>query len=186
MSSFYSDEELGSLGLGAFGRNVLISRKASLYRPEEMFLGDHVRIDDFCILSGKVEIGSFVHISAYTAIYAKFGVQVDDFATLSGRCLIYSQNDDYSGEFMTNPMVPEEFLNVSGGLVVFNKYSILGAGSIVLPGVVLGEGVAVGAMSLVNKSLESWKIYAGIPARFIRERRRNIAELAKRVQDQDF
>jgi galactoside O-acetyltransferase len=186
MNSFYSDEELSGLGLGAFGRNVLISRKASLYRPEEMLFGDHVRIDDFCILSGKVEIGSYVHISAYTAIYARYGVKVADFATISGRCLVYSQNDDYSGEYMTNPMVPAELLHVTGGRVVFDKYSILGAGSIVLPGVVLGEGVAVGAMSLVNKSLDAWKIYAGIPARFIRERSRNIQELAKRVQGQDF
>jgi len=47
-TSFYSQSELKSLGLKAYGRNVLISKKASFYNPSQISLGHHVRIDDFC------------------------------------------------------------------------------------------------------------------------------------------
>lgn len=34
-----------------------------------MTIGSNVRIDDFCILSGRLEFGSYVHIAAYSALY---------------------------------------------------------------------------------------------------------------------
>jgi galactoside O-acetyltransferase len=181
MTSFYTREELSGLGLKSFGEDVLLSRKASIYFPETISLGSHVRIDDFCILSGQIEIGSFVHISAYTAIYARYGVQVKDFVTISARNLIFSQSDDYSGEFMTNPMIPNDFRHVRGGRVTFEPYSIIGAGSIILPGITIGEGSAVGAMSLMTSDAEPWKIYAGIPAKIIKDRSRNILQLVKKI-----
>ena len=174
--SFYSEEELKDLGLKSYGQHILISRKASIYSPGEIELGDHVRIDDFCILSGKISMGSYIHISAYVALYAAYGISIGDYATISGRVLIYSQNDDYSGEYLTNPMVPSEKTNVSGGTVVVGKYAIIGAGSVVLPDLTIGEGVAVGGMSLVNSDLDPWMIYAGIPAKVIRERSRGLLQ----------
>lgn len=177
-TSFYSRNELLNLGFKKLGENILLSRKASIYSPELMSLGSHVRIDDFCILSGQTEIGSYVHISAYTAIYAKYGVFIGDYVTISGRNLIYSQSDDYSGEFMTNPMVPEHLRGVEGKAVTFGPYAIIGAGCVVLPGVNVGQGAAVGAMSLVNTDLEPWKIYAGVPARYVKERKRDLLDLA--------
>ena len=69
MNSFYSPEELKSLGLKEYGENVLISRKCSSYGAENIRLGSHVRIDDFCVLSGKVELGNYVHIAASCLLY---------------------------------------------------------------------------------------------------------------------
>ena len=48
-TSFYTEEELPLLRLASYGRDVRISRKTSFYAPEQMHLGSHVRIDDFCI-----------------------------------------------------------------------------------------------------------------------------------------
>jgi galactoside O-acetyltransferase len=42
----------------------------------------------------------------------------------------------------------------------------------------LAEGVAVGALSLVKHSLEAWSIYAGVPARYIRPRSREMLDQA--------
>ena len=148
-----------------------------------MIIGDHVRIDDFCILSGKISIGSFVHISAYTAIYGKSGVEINDFVTISGRVLVYSENDDYSGAFMTNPMLPNEYTNVHGAKVVFEKHSIIASGSIILPGVKMGEGACVGAMSLVKSNIAPWTIHAGVPAKFIKDRQKNILELEAKLRN---
>jgi acetyltransferase-like isoleucine patch superfamily enzyme len=180
-NSFYSYSELKKFGFISLGENVCVSKFSSIYSPNLISIGNNVRIDDFCILSGNIDIGSYIHISAYTAIYAKFGVKIEDFVTVSGRNLIYSQNDDYSGEYMTNPLIPEKYRKVKGGKIILKKFSIIGAGCIILPNITVGEGCAVGSMSLINRDLEDWKIYAGIPVRYLKERMKNIIELHKEV-----
>lgn len=76
MNSFYSKEELQNIGFKKIGENVLISKKASIYSPQNIIIGNHVRIDDFTILSGEIEMGDYVHISAYVALYGKYGIKI--------------------------------------------------------------------------------------------------------------
>lgn len=178
-NSFYSRDELDDLGLHSFGLNVFISKKASIYSPGLLTIGDNVRIDDFCILSGNIRLGNNIHISAYTALYGKYGIELQDFTTVSARNLIYSATDDYSGAYLTNPMIPEKFTNVTGGKVILEKHSIIGAGCVILPNVMLREGTAIGAMSLVNKSTDAWGIYVGIPIRKLKNRKRDLLKLEK-------
>lgn len=177
LHSYYTQDELIKIGFQNLGKRCIISRKTSIYSPKQISIGNNVRIDDFCILSGSISIGSYVHISAFSALYAKFGIEIEDFVTISGKVLIYSQNDDYSGLFMTNPMVPQEFTNVTGGKVIFKKHSIVGAGSVVLPSVTFQEGSCAAAMSLVKTDLKAWKIYGGVPAKFIKKRKSDIIKL---------
>lgn len=178
MDSFYSSDELKELGLVHFGKNVLISRKVSIYGAEKINVGNNVRIDDFCILSGKITFNNYIHIAAYTALYGgSKGIEIHDFANISSRVSIYSISDDYSGETMTNPMIPDKYKNVRSEEVVIERHVIIGAACVVLPGVVLKEGSSFGAMTLINKSSESWSINAGIPSRKIKNRSRNLLEL---------
>lgn len=181
MTSFYTEEELKSLGLKHCGKNVLISRKASIYGVGNISIGDNVRIDDFCILSGKVTIGNYVHVAAYAALFAgDAGIVLKDFAGISSRSAIYAESDDYSGMAMTNPMIPDAYRFVSGSTVTLEKHVLLGTGSTVLPGVTIGEGTSVGSMSLVTKSLEPWGVYVGIPCKRMKERSKNLLELEKK------
>ena len=181
-TSFYTPDELKRIPFRNLGKNILISRKCSIYSAETISVGNNVRIDDFCILSGMITIGSYVHISAYTALYGKYGIVLEDFTTVSARVLVFSQNDDYSGSFLTNPMVPEKFRMVSGGRILFKKFSIVGAGSMIMPGVTLHTGAAVGAMSLVTKDVDEWSIFAGIPAEFKKIRSREMMKLAENME----
>ena len=182
MDSFYSVDELKKIGFKSVGNNVLISRKASFYGADSMIIGNNVRIDDFCVLSGKIEIGDFVHIAVYTGLFAGTEkITLDNFSALSSRCVVYSGTDDYSGEYMTNPMVPMEFRGVIDKEVYIGKHVIIGTGSTVLPGVKIAEGVSVGCMSLVNKDLEPWKMYFGIPCRYYKERNKNCDDLAHKL-----
>ncbi|WP_299179817.1 acyltransferase [uncultured Chryseobacterium sp.] len=174
MNSFYTENELQQLGFKSIGKNVLISRNASFYGAQNMSIGNNVRIDDFCILSGNIVLGSYIHISAYTALYGAMGIELEDYSGLSPRCTIFSASDDFSGKTLIGPMIDKEFTNVTGGKVTIRKYSQIGAGCIVLPSVEIGEGVAVGAMSLVTKSLESWYIYSGIPCTKLKERSKEL------------
>ena len=186
MSSFYSNEELARLGLKAYGKDVFISRKASLYNPSCIIIGNHVRVDDFCILSGKIRIGDYVHISAYSAIFAgDAGVEIGSFSGLSSRCAVYAISDDYSGEFMSNAMAPDKYRNVQSEKVTIGDHVIIGTGSTVLPGVRITDGVAVGCMSLVKESLEVKGIYCGIPVRKIKGRKDRFIELEKEIRDEE-
>jgi acetyltransferase-like isoleucine patch superfamily enzyme len=179
--TFFSDAELGSLGIKKYGKNVLISRMTSIYNAEDLSIGDNVRIDDFCILSGGITLASFIHISAYSALFGRSGITMDDFSGLSPRCTIFSASDDFSGESMIGPMVPKEFTKVKTGPVAISKYCQLGAGSIVMPGVTIGEGSVIGAMSFVKRDLAPWGIYCGNPARFLKERKKSLLELSSRL-----
>ncbi len=182
MSSFYTEEELKKIGFKSVGHEVYISKKASIYSPEKISIGNHVRIDDFCILSGNIEIGNYVHIAAYVALYGKEGIKISDFCGCSARCTIYSATDDFSGEYMVSPMVPEELTNVTGGKVTLEKFVQLGVNTVVMPNLTIEEGTSVGAMSFINKSLEKWGIYVGIPCRRIKDRKKNIEDLSKNIK----
>lgn len=175
-TSFYSHKELMGLGLKALGKNVLISRKTSFYSTKDISLGDNVRIDDFCILSGNICIGSNIHISAYCALYGSKGILIEDYSGLSARVTLYSAMDDFSGSYLIGPIHPEMLTNVTGGAIRIGKYAQVGAGSIVFPSVIIGEGGIVGAMSLVKNNIEPWTINAGIPARLIKPRKKEMIE----------
>lgn len=179
-ASFYSKEEITDLGFKSCGENVQISRKASIYGAENMVIGNNVRIDDFCVLSGNIILGNYIHIAVYSALFGgKAGIEMQNFSGLSSRCVIYAESDDYSGKTLTNPTVPEEYLGLIEGRVVLREHVIIGSGTTILPGVEIGEGSAVGSMSLVNKTLEAWGIYAGIPCQYKKERSKKLLELEK-------
>ena len=183
MSSFYSKEELKEIGFKAFGEDVLVSKKASIYGAENISLGNHVRIDDFCILSGKIDIGDYVHISAYDGLFgADAGITIGNYVAISSRIAIYAATDDYSGESMVNPMIPDKYKNVKEAAVKVSDHCIIGTGSTILPGVTVAEGVSVGAMSLINKDLEEWGIYAGIPCKKIKDRSKKMLEYAEQFE----
>lgn len=177
MNSFYSDSELKLIGIKYYGKNVLISRYAQIYSPHNLIIGDDVRIDDFCILSGMIEIGSRVHISAYCALYGSKGIVIKDDSGLSAKTIIYSAIDDFSGNYLIGPMQDESNTNVTGGLVTLERFTQVGAGSILFPNITIHEGTVVGAMSLVKQSIPEWSVYAGIPAKFIKKRSKRLLEL---------
>ncbi|MEG2612226.1 MAG: acyltransferase [Alistipes sp.] len=179
MNSFYSVAELKELGLKSCGTNVLISRKISMYSPEKISIGNEVRIDDFCILSGNITIGSHIHISAYSALYGLHGIELEDYTGLSPRCTLFSAMDDFSGDYLIGPIHPASFTNVTGGPVLIRKFAQIGSGSTIFPGVVVGEGCVVGAMSLVVCSLAEWGVYVGIPVRRIKERGRALLKFVR-------
>ena len=186
MNSFYSKDELNRIGFASIGEDVLISKKASIYNPEKMCLGNHVRIDDYCILSGKIIVSDYVHISAYSCIFAgDAGVEIGSFSGLSSRCAIYAISDDYSGQFLSNAMAPQKYRCVNASKVTIGNHVIIGTGSTVLPGANIVSGVAVGCMSLVNKPITVDGIYCGIPVKKIKERKNNYKMLEFAIRSEE-
>lgn len=177
--AFLTEQQLSSIGFAELGSNVLISDKASIYGASRIKIGSNVRIDDFCVLSageGGIDIGNYVHIAVFALLIGAGKITVSDFANVSSRVSIYSSNDDYTGKFLTNPMVPAEYTNVTHADVTLAKHVIIGSGSVVLPGVTLHEGAAVGSLSMITKDCEAFSVYIGAPAKKIKNRKRELLE----------
>lgn len=161
---YLTESELHKFGFKSVGTNVLLSNKASVYNPQDVSIGNNVRIDDFVVLSGKITLGNYVHVACYTSLIGKEEIVLCDFCGLSGRVSVYSSSDDYTGLAMTNPTVPLQYRKVQNKKVTLNKHVLVGTGSVLLPGVEVGEGTSVGALSLVKDNCEPFSVYFGVPA----------------------
>ncbi len=173
-TSFFSKDEIIQVGFARCGQNVLISRKASFYSPEKIEIGNNVRIDDFCILSGHIILGNYVHIAAYVGLFAVEKIIIYNYVGVSSRVSIYAGTDDFLGYGMTGPIIPSKYRHVHTAPVILEEHALVGAGSVILPGVTIGTGAAIGALSLVTSDCEPWTIYMGIPARPKKSRRRDL------------
>jgi dTDP-4-amino-4,6-dideoxy-D-glucose acyltransferase len=183
---YLTEKQVVEMGFARVGNNVMLSDKASYYNCKNIQFGNNVRVDDFCVLSAGedgIVIGNYIHIAVYCSIIGSGAVILEDFSGLSARVSIYSSSDDYSGLVMTNPMVPKEFTNVKNASVTIGRHVIIGAGSVVLPGVKLEEGVAIGALSLVKKDCRAFSIYIGVPAKRISDRQRNLLDLETKLSN---
>jgi galactoside O-acetyltransferase len=186
--SFFSDEELLGLGFARLGRGVKLSRLASLHGTSRISIGDHSRIDDFCVLSagdGGIVIGKHVHVAAMCTLIGKAKIELADFSGISSRVSVYSSSDDFSGAVMTGPTVPTEFTRVDSRPVRIGRHVIVGTGSVVLPGTVIEDGVALGALSLAKGLLREFTLYSGVPAKEIRPRKRDLLELEAALKKRD-
>lgn len=179
--AYLSESTLQVMGFAVLGENVKVSDKASIYNCNQISLNDNCRIDDFCTLSGKISIGKYCHITPYCLIAGgKLGIEIGDFSTLAYRVNIFSQSDDYSGETMVNSLIPIQFKNEQFTKITIGKHVIIGTASSIMPGANIAEGCSIGAMSLINKQTKPWGIYVGIPAKRIKERKKEILKLEKK------
>jgi len=182
MTSFYNEKELYSLPFKSIGKNVLISKKASFYGISKISIGNNVRIDDFCILSagsGGIELGNYIHIAVFSLIQGEGKISIHDFVSISSRVSIYSSNDDYFGEHMSNPTLPVKYTGVTHADVTICQHVIIGSGSILLPGIIVNKGAAIGALSLVSDNCDEFYIYKGNPAKKLLKRSKKLLEIEK-------
>ena len=181
-NKYFSSKELRKLGANC-GQNCLIHQTVIINNFKNIKLGNNVRIDAYSILitsNEKIEIGSYVHIGAHCYLSGQKGIKMKNFSGLGQGVKIYSVNDDYSGLSLTNPTTFVKQKNKeSEGKVIIGKHVNIGANSIVLPNIKIGDGASIGSLSLVKKSLKGWYIYFGVPAKPLFKRSNKILELEK-------
>lgn len=180
---YYTENDLKNAGFKSIGKNISIAKNCTIIGLQNISIGNNVRIDGYCSIiaagTGYVTLGSYIHIGGYCALFAGNGLVMDDFSTLSQGVRVYSRSDDYSGEYLTNPTVAEEYTGVVKGEVKLEKHVIVGSGSVILPNVTIGKGVSIGALSLVKQNLNDWGVYCGSPVKRIKERSKNLLKLEK-------
>lgn len=182
VSDTYTREELASL-CGYVGEGVRVSRAVRFYGISYLSLGDHCRIDDGCILTGTVYIGKRVHLAPYCLLYGKAGITIGDYSGFGAFTAMHSESDDYSGASMFGPQVPEAYQpRKQRAAIVIGQHVLGGTRTTLLPGVRLGDGVSIGAHSLVNRSVEPWTIVAGTPARRLADRCTDLLRLCREFE----
>jgi galactoside O-acetyltransferase len=180
---YYSREELLELGFKSVGTNTRVSKIIAIQDTAAVELGANVRIDAYTTITtgdtGFLKVGDNTHIADGVRILAGAGVEIGRYVGLAPRVTILSSSDDYSGEFMVGPMVPQELTGVHRKRVNLGSFSVVGTNSVVMPGCSLAEGVAVGALSLVNRPLAPWGVYFGSPVKYFKPRSKNILTLVE-------
>jgi galactoside O-acetyltransferase len=182
-SKYFDELDLKDFGFKSIGKNVKISSDARIYGPENISIGNNVRIDDFTILSainGSINIGNYVFIARNSHLSGSLGLEMHDFSSMAANTVIYSASDDYSGDYLTAQSIPQKYTAHIGGPIIIGKHVIIGSSCTVMGPSVIGEGCSLGAMTLVNKDLKPWGVYIGIPAKRLKERKKGLLKLEKK------
>ena len=161
-----------------FGRNIRTMGCLFIRNAGNISIGDNVNINSmmranpvgglkttfFTCVGAKIKIGNNVGISNST-IYARKSVIIEDSVVIGGGTKIFDTDfhsviAEYRLNGNTNvPIIP----------VVLKEKSFIGAGCVILKGVTIGKGSIVGAGSIVTKSIPDNQIWAGNPARYIKD-----------------
>jgi len=115
----------------------------------------------------RISIGKRVVIRPGTVLSADKGAEIiiEDDVLMGMGIHIYVDNHKYVDP--ETPIIDQGYFDSKG--VIIEKGSWIGANVIILPGVIIGANSVVGAGSVVTKSVPSGTVYAGNPAKFIKE-----------------
>ena len=184
-SRYLNEEELRKLGVKSVGSNVLVSEHATIVGLSNVTLGSNIRIDSHVVIlsrRGPLTVGDNVHLEPASSIVAHHGISIGSYCTISHGVRLFTASADYSGNSFTNVFPDGSNQNPRVGSIEIQDHVIVGGNSVVMPGVVIGEGAAVGALSFVRASLEPWAVYAGNPLRRLRDRSREIKSIAQQMK----
>ena len=165
--NFLSSSRLKKLKLKSYGKKIQISPNVTIIGSDNIQMGDNVRIDDYTIISAKegfLKLGSNIHIGGQSYLGCGGGIEIKSNVNIAQGVKIYSKINDYLSEKKKNKIIL--------GLVKIEKNVILGSNVVVIGKTKIKEGTTVGALSLVKQNLNSWSIYAGCPAKFIKKRKK--------------
>lgn len=183
------------------GKGVVFGRNITLRHPHKIVIGDMSFIDDNVVLDAKGEenegivLGSNVLIGRNTILSCKEGsISIDDYCNISANCFLLSETiiqlgkycflagqcylvagGNHSFEDTSRPIMFQP--SISKGGIWIEEDVWLGAGVVVLDGVKLGKGCVFGAGSVINGSFPEYSIAFGIPARFVKSRKKGTDDL---------
>ena len=145
-------------------KGVTVYEHTRIEGQQNIEFGIYVLIDDFVFLIANttMRIGSHTHIGMFTSIVANeapFGM--GDCSSIAAGCRIFTSTDDLAGNAFGNPTVNKKYRSIKNGPITIDRLAIIGANSVILPNVHIGEGTVVGAGSVVTKNLDPWGVYIG-------------------------
>lgn len=159
-------------------RGAWLAFSAVLYRP---FAGPLFRYwRSFVLRLWGAKIGKRCAIAAGVKIWAPWNLEIGDYVAVANGAELYDVAKVRIGHHVTisqdayictashdigTKLKPLTFSEIEAG-----AFSWICAKSIVLPGVIIGEGAVVAAGAVVTKDVEPWSVVGGNPAREIKKR----------------
>ena len=166
------------------GKNVKIFPDVKIVNKKNVFIGDYSQIDDFVFINGgkETKIGKYVHIASFSSVIGGGKFYMGDLSGLAAGCRIITVKEDYLGNTLNNPCVPDEYRTLPPDTFVkIGKYVTLGTNTIVHPNVTIGEGAVTGSGTVVLNDLEPYGIYVGCPARKVKDRKKDFLKMANEL-----
>jgi len=160
----YDRQELLDAGI-VVGNNVLINRSVVFHNPQNIHIGNNVRIDHGCLLiAGKntqLNIKDKSHINAYVSFHANTAnITIGEEVDIGIFTVFFTSMYDFNNKKpRTNNFI---------STIDVEDYAIIGPSCVVLPGVVVGTSASVGANSFVKSSVNANSVVAGNPCKLIR------------------
>lgn len=154
------------------GEDVVIHNDVVIKRQNLSSIGNHVAIDKGFYCTTGLEVGDYVHISAYVTciggIDGRFICKGFNNIMAGARIICSSDRFDDTGLF--GSLIPNELKGTQiTKPIIMEEFSNIGTNSIVLPGSILRKGVLLSAGSLLIGDTEEWGVYKGNPAILIKK-----------------
>jgi galactoside O-acetyltransferase len=151
--------------------DIYIAETAVIKYPELVNLGRHISIDHGFYSTAKINIKDYVHIGPYVCVIGGKNSQliIEEFVAIGAGTKLICSSDDPQGTGLFGPAsIPIEYANQKiSAPIVIKRFASIAVSSVVMPGVTMAEGSALGPNSFLRKDTEPWTIYFGNPARAI-------------------
>jgi acetyltransferase-like isoleucine patch superfamily enzyme len=154
------------------GKGVKIYPRAKFMRPHLVSIDDYSSVGDFVFIETAFKMGRFSEFLTYATTTGREIVEIGNFVAVSHGSVLFTSVDTYTGGVFANSNVPEDLRNVKSKKIKICDHVVIGAGSLVFPGVTIGEGAVIGAGSVVHNDVEPWTINIGVPCKTIKTRER--------------
>ncbi len=159
-----------------FGKSVIIEDYVVIDSLSQngVIIGDNVTIAKFSTmqctgiiknLGVGLKIGDNSAIGAYSFLGAQGQILIGKNVIIGPRVSIFSENHKFN-----DIQTPIRLQNTTRKGVTIEDDCWIGSGSIILDGVNIGHGCVIAAGSVVTKSISSYSVAAGVPARVIKRR----------------
>lgn len=151
------------------GDNVVIEEGVRIFHPETISLGNRVYIGHETMLKGYykgyLEVGSGSWIGQRCFFHSAGGLRIGENVGIGPEVKILTSAHDFDSTRQPVMHFPLKFapVEIRAGVDV-------GIAAILLPGVTIGEGAVIGAGSVVTADVPSYEVWAGVPARKLRDR----------------
>jgi acetyltransferase-like isoleucine patch superfamily enzyme len=153
------------------GSNSVIEENTRMYVYNDWQIGNHVAIATNCQIfsresgcKGKLIVGDGTHIGDYSIIDLSADVNIGGQVAIGPNCTIYTHDHNYKEPNLKAPWMGSpitQSIHIETG-------AWIGANVTILPGVTIGQNAIVAAGSVVTKSVNGNALYAGVPAKLIK------------------
>lgn len=169
------------------GNNVRIYNLAKIINPQYAEIDDNTMILDFVFIdaSQSLKIGKYCCIAWHSLIEGAAHIEIGDRCFLGPGSKLLGSTYEFQGYYASEHL-PKETCAINYGNIKICDDAYVGANSVVMPGVTIGEGAIVGANSLVNRNLKPWGIYHGNPVKLVGWREKPTEERKQIIDAMDW